>query len=487
MVIVRYFYTIFVFIIKKMIESKLIKIYLSLSKEEHRLLSKWLMSPIANTHEDVRLFFSFLNTRKVLNALTLQKKRVFAYLYPKTTKYDDLRLRHVMSLCTQTLEDFLAYSYFIHNRNAQQIALAKNLQQHQLLDQAAGVLNKIKSDQQRQAKFDALYYQETAQIEIEQFELLRQNSRESKFNIQAISDAIHESTISEILKYACISISHQNISNEQYKFPFLNYIIDQIESDKILFTPAIEIYFFAYKTITNPNDSTYFKKLIKAVYQYEINFEEHELKDIFMLCINHCIKKLNSSELLFAETAYTLYLHALNKKYLLENNEISRFTFTNIVFIGLKLKDFNGIENFIKNNGQFLSESTRDNTISFNKARLYFTLKDYKKTMPILLSIEYSDTLWNLAAKFMLVKIYFETKEYEALVSLLNTFKVYLFRQSKIGYHKDRYKKIIKFSEKLYQNIDASKSKKTKLVLEINAENDLPDKEWFLEMLKSRI
>ena len=29
--------------------------------------------------------------------------------------------------------------------------------------------------------------------------------------------------------------------------------------------------------------------------------------------------------------------------------------------------------------------------------------------------------------------------------------------------------------------------KKTKLVLEINAENDLPDKEWFLEMLKSRI
>jgi hypothetical protein len=104
--------------------------------------------------------------------------------------------------------------------------------------------------------------------------------------------------------------------------------------------------------------------------------------------------------------------------------------------------------------------------------------------MPILLSIEYSDTLWNLAAKFMLVKIYFETKEYEALVGLLNTFKVYLFRQKKIGYHKERYKNIIKFSEKLYANIDVSKSKKLKLKHEIEQVADLPDKEWFLEMLK---
>lgn len=467
-----------------MVESKLFKTYNSLSKEELRMLSKWIQSPIANTHEDVRLFFSFLNTRKVLNALTLQKKRAFAYLYPKTEHYDDLRMRHVMSLCTQTLEDFLAYSYFIQDRNAQQIALSKNLRHHQLLDQASYVLSKIRSNQKHVGKIDALYYQETIQIEIEQFELLRQNSRESKLNIQAISNAIHEGTICEILKYACISKSHQNVSNELYTFPFLNYIIEQIETEKVSFTPPIEIYFFAYKTITNPNDSAYFKKLIKAVYQHEINFEEHELKDIFMLCINHCIKKLNSSELIFAETAYTLYLHALNKKYLLENNEISRFTFTNIVFIGLKLRDFNGIEQFIKNNGQFLNESTRDNTISFNKARLYFTLKDYKKTMPILLSIEYSDTLWNLAAKFMLVKIYFETMEYDALVSLLNAFKVYLFRQKKIGYHKERYKKIIQFSEKLYQKIDASKLERKKMGMEIKAENDLPDKEWFLEMLK---
>ena len=107
-----------------------------------------------------------------------------------------------------------------------------------------------------------------------------------------------------------------------------------------------------------------------------------------------------------------------------------------------------------------------------------------KKTMPILLSIEYSDTLWNLAAKFMLVKIYFETQEYEALVGLLNTFKVYLFRQKKIGYHKERYKNIINFSEKLYANIDVTKSKKIKLRNEINLVADLPDKDWFLAMLK---
>lgn len=466
-----------------MLDSKLARIYVSLNSEELRLLNKWLVSPIANVHEDVRKMIAFLGSRRTISATTLQKNRAFFYLYPKTKVYDDLRLRHVMSLCTQTIEDFLAYSYFIKNRNEQQIALTKNLLQHQLLDQAHLALQKIKEKQELQAKKDALYYQEVIQLEIEQFKLLSQHSRDISFNIQAISDAIHHYAAAEILKYACISITHQNISNEHYSFSFLPFILEQIEIQKLALTPAIEVYFYAYKTLTNTNDNSYFKKCVDAVYRYETYFTEHELKDIFLLCINHCIKKLNSSELLFAETAYKLYLHSLDKKYLLDNNELSRFTFTNVVFIGLKLNDFKGVEEFIEVYGKYLNELTRENTISFNKARLYFTQKNYKKTMPVLLSIEYSDTLWNLAAKFMLVKIYFETKEYEALVGLLNTFKVYLFRQKKIGYHKERYKNIIRFSEKLYAQIDVSKAKKLKLRNEIEQVADLPDKEWFLEML----
>lgn len=443
-----------------MFESKLVKIYVSLSSEEIRLLNKWIASPIANIHQDVRFLLTFLNTRRTISTTTLQRNRAFFYLYPKAKEYDDLRLRHVMSLCTKTIEDFLAYSYFIKNRNEHKIALAKNLQQHQLFDQAEIVLQKIKSEQNQHAKQDAAYYLESIQVEIESFQLLSKNTRDKQFNIQLISDTIQQYSASELLKYACISITHHNVSNQEYSFAFLPFIIEQIEDKKITITPAIEIYFYAYKTLTNTSNNSYFANLIDAVYRNENYFTHHELKDIFLLCINHCIKKLNSSELHFAKTAYKLYLHSLERKYLLDNNELSRFTFTNIVFIGLKLQDYAGVENFIKTNGSYLKENIREKTISFNHARLYFTQKNYKKTMPLLLSIEYSDTLWNLASKFMLVKIYFETKEYEALVGLLNTFKVYLFRQKKIGYHKDRYKNIIKFCEKLYAYHNLSKSKK---------------------------
>ena len=429
-----------------MLESKLVKMYVSLNNEEIRMLNKLMVSPIANVHDDVRKLIAFISSRRSISGITLQKNRAFSYLYPKAKVYNDLRLRHIMSLCTQTMEDFLAYSFFIKNRNEQQLALAKNLQQHQLVEQAQVVFTKIKNTHQHQAKQDALYYLETLQLEIEQFKILSQNSREKIFNLQQISDAIHHYSAAEILKYACISITHQNVSNQQYSFSFLPFIIEQIETQKLALTPAIEIYFYAYKTLTNTNDNSFFKCCVDAVYKHESCFTEH-------------------------------------KKYLLDNNELSRFTFTNVVFIGLKLQDFIGVENFIKAYGVYLNETTKENTISFNKARLYFTQKNYKKTMPILLSIEYSDTLWNLASKFMLVKIYFETKEYEALVGLLNTFKVYLFRQKKIGYHKERYKNIIKFSEKLYATIDVSKTKKLKLKNEIEQVADLPDKDWFLEML----
>ena len=160
-----------------MLESKLVKMYVSLNNEEIRLLNKWMVSPIANVHDDVRKLIAFISSRRRISGITLQKNRAFSYLYPKAKVYDDLRLRHIMSLCTQTMEDFLAYSFFIKNRNEQQLALAKNLQQHQLVEQAQVVFTKIKNTHQHQAKQDALYYLETLQLEIEHFKILSQNSK----------------------------------------------------------------------------------------------------------------------------------------------------------------------------------------------------------------------------------------------------------------------------------------------------------------------
>ena len=77
--------------------------------------------------------------------------------------------------------------------------------------------------------------------------------------------------------------------------------------------------------------------------------------------------------------------------------------------------------------------------------------------------LEFEDVLWNLDAKSMLLRIYFEEKEYEAMLSLIKSFKLYLYRQYDLGIYKTRYKNMIGFCEKLYKNIGVLKVKKMKL------------------------
>ena len=62
-------------------------------------------------------------------------------------------------------------------KQQQSNVIAKNLQQHQLLEQAQVILKKIKTTQEVQAKQDASYYLETIQLEIEQFQLLSNNNQ----------------------------------------------------------------------------------------------------------------------------------------------------------------------------------------------------------------------------------------------------------------------------------------------------------------------
>ncbi|HPN19017.1 MAG TPA: hypothetical protein PK546_05705, partial [Chitinophagales bacterium] len=75
------------------------------------------------------------------------------------------------------------------------------------------------------------------------------------------------------------------------------------------------------------------------------------------------------------------------------------------------------------------------------------------------------------------------TKERELLQSQLISFKIYIQRQKKIGYHKDFFNTII---EQFYflQTIDIAKGKnKSRLKQEFLSQPNLQDKDWFLEML----
>ena len=128
---------------------------------------------------------------------------------------------------------------------------------------------------------------------------------------------------------------------------------------------------------------------------------------------------------------------------------LSRWTFKNIVSAGLSLKEYNWVENFIKNFNQFLEEEYRESFMSYNYAKLYFEKGAHDKALEVFQRSVFNDFLTNIDSKIIQLKIYFEMDEIRLIESLLESMRAYLQRKKVMGYHKANYKNIIRYTKKL--------------------------------------
>lgn len=462
--------------------TKCFQLFVSLDKEEKTAFKKWIHSPIANQHDEVTAVFEYLFSKKYLNANIVLKEKIFNHLYPNR-KYDDLRFRHILSNGTKCIERFLSYYQFQSDENASNIFLLKSLEKHQHNKYASILLQQQKSILNNNEIKNSNNILSSIEIEKIDFNIHSQNTRDKHFNLQHISDLLHQYTQTEILKFACLAITHQQISTTNYSFPLLDAVIKNTEENFDTILLSNKIYYLIYQSLTkNENDEIIFS-LKEILMTATKKIEPNELRDIYLLTINQCIKKLNSGKKDFAFVAYHLYQLLIAENLLLQNNELDRFAFTNIVFTGLIVKDFSGVEEFIHKNAIFLPDEYRETVVSIAIARLYYTQKMYNKSINVILQTSFKDFLMSLSARLLLTKIYMETKDFDVAENHITTFKKYLRRQKSIGYHKESVLRFLITCEQLISIMNASKKDKKLFQKMITDDAKLIEKEWLLEQL----
>ncbi len=188
-----------------------------------------------------------------------------------------------------------------------------------------------------------------------------------------------------------------------------------------------------------------------------------------------------------ASIAYELYQLLIKADLLLQNNELDRFAFTNIVFTGLMVKDFKGIEKFITRNAAYLPDEYRESIVSMATARLYYTQQLYKKAVTVLLQTQFNDFLMSISARLLLTKIYIETNDVETAGNHICAFKKYLQKQKDIGYHKERILKFLASCTELISLQYASKKQRKILEAQLSNDDSLIEKQWLLEQLKKSL
>ncbi len=463
-------------------DNKLFELIKSLSIVEKRECAAFLKSPYHNRREDVLLLWELILADK---QDLYDSKKIFSLIYPAQV-FDDASWRHLQSFLLGCVESFLAQRAWektplLSDLHIAPIYREKNLRKplEHSLRRAAINLDKMPRD--------GAFYHFLYQLEWERYAAeLVQQGRTQENNLAAVSRAFDIYAAANKLRLACLMESHRAVFQADYDTSFLPELLQFVKKSDLLEVPIVALYFYCYQSLTEGGEESFraFRRELEAQGK---SLPESEIRTFALLAINYCIRRLNTGETRYVREGFDLYRIGLDTRALLENGQLSRFAFKNIVALGLKLEEFAWVEQFIEKYEPFLEEKHRATHRDYNLAKVHFAQKNYQLAMPLLARVGESDLLLNLDSRVMLLKMYYETEAWDALDALLASFKILLLRKKKvIGYHSTHYLNTLRYIQKLVRLNKHDKKSTANFRAEIEANKSVIEKEWLLEQVLVR-
>jgi len=459
---------------------KLYETIQTLDKKEIRQIKRVLQSPFFVLRNDVGNLFEVLVKYHLKGKPFPQKEIIFQKVFSEK-KYDYTLLRGTMSDLFELIEEYFLIQKRRNKKLKTRHLLAEIYRERKLSKAYQSVVKKTATILEKQPLRNEFYFQQLLDFQLEEMTLKVNNQRTKDFNLGAISETIDVVFLIQKLRHACSQISHQQVFKAEYDFGLLPHLLPIIEEEKYLKIPVIAIYYYCYRFLTEEKGGKFFRKFKMILFQNKEFFDDSEMKELYLFAINFFIRKLNQGDKKIGEEILNLYQDGLEANYFLENGMLSRFTFNNIVAVGIFTEEFDWLEKFIENYSEKLEEEYRDSTVSFNLARLEYTRKNYGKAMLHLQKTESKDLVNNLISKTLLMRIYYELGEYDSLFSHLDSFQIYIRRREVSDFHRKNYMNAIRLVKKLVALPELDKKAKANLKKEIEEEQILTEREWLLE------
>ncbi|MFN8282936.1 MAG: hypothetical protein U0U67_06955 [Chitinophagales bacterium] len=471
--------------------SKVYNILLALNKWKRRSLEKFVQSTYQSCQEEVALLYKILNECIEKNADFPSKESIYKKIHPKQS-YNDQQLRLYMSYLFKLIEKFLILEQIEEDPFLQKVKLMdayNQLNQHKNFYKTYEDTIKIMETYPfKHSKFYERYFD----IETERYNEKRNLTRTAEYDFQKLTSNFDIYFISEKMKQACMLLSHEQVHQKKYDYGFFAEILTYIQNNqKLLEIPAIAIYYYIFQLLKLNNHEENFEKLLNLINTNLHLFPKIEARDILIYANNYCIQMNNMGKDGYARKSFDINKIGIKSGAFLEKGFLSRFTYKNIVTVGIRLKEYKWTEKFIKDYIGLLEERYQESSFSYNKAFLEYERKNYDVAIKLLQKADYDDLLLNLAAKNILLKIYFELNYMEPLEYLIGSILALLKRKKLDAVYKNNYINIAKLTKRLIslKTMTASQRaylKKKKEIAKKIIEESKPcsEKKWLLEQLE---
>jgi hypothetical protein len=417
-------------------DSKLVTALMRLDAWELRHLSDFVHSPFFNKHQRLSALFDWVITQAPdYPAEALQRDRVYALLFVEEP-YLEQKWKDLLSQGMKLLRQFMAYYRIRQQPFSVGMAALDELRErgweaefikcHQQLEETVS---------KRQEKLQERYLK---RLQLQEAWISFQTStvgRTVEDSIQVASDLLDHHFILSKLKYGVEMANRQNVVAQKFDTGLLSAVLAHLAAHPTAMSahPVIEIYLLIYRCLIEEDSASTFERLRLAIQTHVPDLPLPETREIYAYAINFCIRQVNKGGGPYLDILLALYQSALDDGALFSDGWLFQWDYKNIVSAGLKARNFSWCEQFIETYKNKLEPSTRDNAYTYNLASLCFEQGDLRRALRLLQHVEFSDVFYQLGAKVILLKSFYELEDYEALLSTCDAFKIYLKRNKTLS------------------------------------------------------
>lgn len=466
-----------------MVNSKLYELFDTLPRQDMRQLKKAVASPFFNQRQHVELLLDYLIHCKFERKSLPSKEEAFIELFPER-RFNDHKLRLSMSLLLKVIEQFLIYQQVDAQEVSTQLALARAYRALKLPRHFKKSLAKAHQLQESRGLRHAEYYQDAYALRLEEYRFHAAHRRMEDLHLQPVQENLETAFITAKLRQSCFALSHRAVYNTEYDLGMLPEMLSYINRSSMLEIPSIAVYYYCYLALTQPEQPQHFEKFKALTLKHQALFPKDELRDLFLLATNFCIRQMNKGVKQFAKEGLSIYREGLKNQVLLLNGQLSRFTYRNIVAKAIVAQELDWAIDFVHQYKENLEPQYRESTFCFNLSWLEYERKHYDMALDLINRSAFSDLLINLSAKTIAMKIYYELGAYDLLYAHLEAMRNFINRKKIITYHKTHYLNTIKFTKKLLDLPPVAPQQREQLKVDILGSSVVAEKNWLLSQLE---
>jgi len=226
-------------------------------------------------------------------------------------------------------------------------------------------------------------------------------------------------------------------------------------------------------------------ELYQIIVKESKNISKDDLLIGFSCLNNFMIQQIKNGNDNYQQTIFELFKKGIELKVYVNKEIISDVHFYNIVNVACRVKEYTWAKAFIQKNKTYLQEEK--DLANLSLANVYFKEQNYNKTLILLRDIQFHEKYYDLIARGLTLRVFYEKKETKKLIShYCNSFKKFLEDKKVNKYFKgnilDNYKVLIKYVRILIR--ETRNLPKDEIVQNLNDEKHLLFKGWILEKVK---